>query len=97
MCLFMVLKDGGVENENNHVVMNKQLFFCFLFFFPPKEQTETDAGGKFTWALKQSPWRPGFKCVCACASCGKHMCVCRLMCDVSQKLTRCLLQKCLSV
>lgn len=34
--------------------------YCFLH----KEQnTETDAGGKFTWALKQSPWRPGFKCV----------------------------------
>lgn len=58
--------------KKNRVVMN-QLLFSFLF--PQKEQTETDAGGKLTWILKQSPWRPGFKCVRACFSRGKHMCV----------------------
>lgn len=63
LCLFMVLKEQCVENEKT--IMWLWTSNCGVFF-PHKEQTETDAGGKFTWALKQSPWRPGFKCVCVC-------------------------------
>lgn len=56
----MVLKEGGVKNEKNRVVMN-QLLFCFFFSY--KRNKQMDAGSKLTWVLKQSPWRPGFKCV----------------------------------
>lgn len=68
---------------------------CFFFFLTQGTNTETDAGGKFTWALKQSPWRPGFKCVCVLCVVSTY--VCRLMCDVSQRLTRRLIQKCVSL
>ncbi len=41
-----------------------------MVLFARGTNTETDAGGKFTRALKQSPWIPGFRCVCVC------VCVC---------------------
>lgn len=56
---------------------------CVCVFFKHRTNRETDAGAKFTWAIKQSPWRPAFKHVCVCAHVPKAH-----TCDVAQKLVR---------